>query len=50
MLVTGNSSCPKTQDKVAVSTLRLMPAIQILKGAESASGGQGEGVRGILKQ
>ena len=50
-LVLGNSRCPRTQDKVAASTtFRLAPAVQILKGAESAPGGAGEGVRGIFKQ
>lgn len=50
VLATGNSERPRLQDKVAVPALRLAPTIQVLRGAESASGGAREGVRGIFKQ
>lgn len=44
VFVTGNPGCPRTQGEVAVFTLSLAPAIQILRGAESAPAGLGKGV------
>lgn len=46
----GELQVSRTQDLVPLSTLRVAPAFQILKGAEPASGGAGEGARGIFKQ
>lgn len=50
VLATRNSGRPRPQDKVAVPALRLASTIQVLRGAESASGGAREGVWGIFKQ
>lgn len=44
VFVTGNPGCPRTQGEVAVSTLSLAAAIQLLKGAESAAASLGKGV------
>lgn len=48
VFVTENFRCPRTQVKVAVFTLSLPSAIQILQGAESAPDGLGKGL-GVFK-